>query len=291
MKDTFKIQLTLAFLIFSMSLLAGGGWPQPKGKSFIKLSQWWSVGDKHYTDTGELDDNVTLGIFNSSIYAEHGFTDRLTGIIYFPFFSRSYNNNLVSMTNGEILVPGDAINSIGDTDIMLKYGLTKKGSKIAVAGTVLFGLPFGNDEGGIFKNLQTGDGEFNQMIQFDAGTGIRLGGKFDMYTNAYVGYNNRTKGFSDEVRFGAEVGIGFNNYKWLFITRLNVLKSTKNGDLPSQINSTSIFANNTEYTSLGFELNYSITDNVGVSAGYATATSGRIIIASPSYSVGIFIKL
>ena len=56
-------------LIFCFSAFAGGGWPQPKGKTYLKLSQWWSVGNQHYTDLGLLDDNVTLGIYNTSLYA------------------------------------------------------------------------------------------------------------------------------------------------------------------------------------------------------------------------------
>ncbi len=278
-------------LIFCFSAFAGGGWPQPKGKTYLKLSQWWSVGNQHYTDLGLLDDNVTLGIYNTSLYAEHGFTDRLTGVIYFPFFSRTFNNNLVSSTTGEILAPGDAINSIGDTDLKIKYGITKPGSKIAVSGSILFGIPLGNDAGGSQKNLQTGDGEFNQLLQLDAGTGIQLGGKTGLYANAYAGFNNRTKGFSDEVRFGAEIGLGLNDYKWLFISRLNVLQSLENGSLPNQITSTSIFANNTEYTSIGFEANYTVNKKYGLSIAYATAVNGRIIVASPSYSVGVFVNL
>jgi hypothetical protein len=290
MKNLKYINIVLG-LIFSVSATAGGGWPQPKGKTYLKLSQWWSVGNQHYTDLGLLDDNVTLGIYNTSLYAEHGFTDRLTGVVYFPFFSRTFNNNLVSRTTGETLAPGDAINSIGDTDIKFKYGITKPGSKIAVSGSILFGIPLGNDAGGTQKNLQTGDGEFNQLLQLDAGTGIQLGGTTGLYANAYAGLNNRTKGFSDEVRIGAEVGVGLNDYKWLFITRLDILQSLENGSLPNQITSTSIFANNTEYTSIGFEVNYTVDKKYGLSVGYATAVNGRIIVASPSYSVGVFVNL
>lgn len=278
-------------LIISNVLIAGGGWPQPKGKTYLKLSEWWSVGNQHYTDLGLLDDNVTLGIFNTSLYAEHGITNRLTGIVYFPFFSRTFNNNIVSRTSGEILVQGDAINSIGDTDIALKYGLTNPASKVAIAATVLFGIPLGNSEGGRDKNLQTGDGEFNQTLKLDAGTGFSLSKKTGIYTNAYLGFNNRTNGFSDEYRLGLEVGFGINSYKWLFISRLDVVQSLKNGSLPSEINSTSIFANNTEFTSLGFEANYTFDQKWGLSIGYATALSGKIIIASPSFNIGVFVNL
>ena len=56
-------------------------------------------------------------------------------------------------------------------------------------------MPIGNDSGGSQGNLQTGDGEFNQLIQLDAGTGFPIGGT-NGYANVYVGFNNRTNGFS-----------------------------------------------------------------------------------------------
>lgn len=273
-----------------MTVFAGGGWPQPKGKAYIKLSEWWTTSDKHYTDVGLIDPNVTLGIFNTSIYAEYGITNRITGTIYFPFFSRALINNTVSSTTNEILNAGDAINSIGDTDISLKYGITSSGSPIAVSASVLFGLPLGNDLGGKDQNLQTGDGEFNQLFQIDAGSGFNLG-SLSAYANVHFGFNNRTSGFSDELRYGVEAGISTLNSKLWLIGRLNRVDSRKNGTLGNNSTGTSIFSNNAEYTSLGAEVSYKINDKVGLSAGIAGAIDGRIILAAPSYSVGIFVNL
>lgn len=289
-----KIQnIIIAFIIISilpMTILAGGGWPQPKGKAYIKLSEWWTTSDKHYTDVGIIDPNVTLGIFNTSIYAEYGITNRLTGTIYFPFFSRALINNTVSSTTGEVLNAGDAINGLGDTDISLKYGITGAGSPIAVSASVLFGIPLGNDLGGKDNNLQTGDGEFNQFIQLDAGSGFNLAG-LSAYANVHFGYNNRNSGFSDELRYGIEAGIATLDSKLWFIGRLNRVDSRKNGTLGNNSTGTSIFSNNAEYTSLGAEVSYKINEKFGFSAGIAGAIDGRIILAAPSYSVGIFVEL
>ena len=211
--------------------------------------------------------------------------------MYFPFYSRAYNNNLVSQTTKETLVPGEAINSIGDTDIAIKFGLTKD-NKIPLTATLLFGLPLGVDDGGSQNNLQTGDGEFNQLLQFDLGTGIPLGIKnVNAYANAYVGVNNRTNGFSDEFRYGLELGAGLFKDKLWLVGRLNAVESFQNGKTAAEITGTSIFANNTEFISLGGEIAYNINDRFGVSAGYASAVSGKIIFAAPSYSVGVFFNL
>ena len=267
---------------------AGGGWPQKKGRAYIKLSQWWVISDQHYTDGGGIDPNVTYGIFNTSIYGEVGITDRLTAMIYAPFYSRAYFNNIVSGTTGEVIAEGDAINSFGDTDISLKYGLLQ--GPIAVSATITMGLPIGNSSGGYNGTLQTGDGEFNQLLQIDAGTGFKLG-NVPFYTNAYVGYNNRTNGFSDEWRFGVEVGATLGKEKFIPIVRLFGIQSTQNGTVEGVPNSTSLFANNAEHLTIAPELNYQFNPKWGVSVGMAQALSGRIIFANPSYSVGIFHKI
>jgi hypothetical protein len=200
-----KILFILALLLTASSTSwAGGGWPQPKGGGFFKIGQWWVIADRHYTDAGLIDPNVTNAIYNTSLYAEYGLTDRLTGIVYFPFLSRSLFNNTVSAGSGEIIQAGEAINGIGDTDISLKYGLVVD-KPVVVSASVLFGLPLGIASGGNDGRLQTGDGEFNQMLRVDASTSFSIG-EIEAWSTIYAGYNNRTQGFSDEVRFGVELG-------------------------------------------------------------------------------------
>jgi len=283
-----KYSLLLVLFLFTTTtnIYAGGPWPQAKGNAYIKISEWWIVSNQHYTDEGRIDPNLTNGIFNSSIYAEYGFTDRLTGKLYFPFFSRAFFNNEVSGTTGEILLNGEAINSLGDTDVSVTYGLLQ--GPLVVSASLTLGIPLGNDAGGSTGNLQTGDGEFNRMLQLDAGTGFELG-KLSAYASSYIAYNNRTKGFSDEIRFGFEVGVTIN--KLTAIARLYGIQSRNNGIEGQRENSTSIFANNSEHLTFGPEIAYNIKDNWGLSAGFGTALSGKLIYAATSYSVGVFFKL
>ena len=280
----------LATLIVN-SIYAGGPWPQKKGNGYFKLSQWWIVFDKHFTDSGLTDPNITTGIFNTNFYAEYGFTDRLTGVLNANPFSRNYMNNLLSGTTGEVLIPGEALNSIGDSELGLKYGFTKPESPIQIAGTVMFGIPLGTAAAGEQGNLQTGDGEFNQILQVDLGTGYKLSENINGYVSAYGGFNNRTNGFSDEIRFGLETGVGLLDQKLWLVGRLYGVESLKNGETSGGVTSTSIFANNSEYTSYSLEVNYYLTKQLGVSVNVASAFRGEIIAASPSYSVGVFLDL
>ena len=284
------INILFASIIFISASFAGGPWTQKKGVGYFKLSEWWITYDKHYADSGKLDPNITSGIYNTSFYGEYGLNDRFTTIIYAPLFSRSLYNNEVSRTTGEVLEPGEAVNSIGDIDVSFKYSLTASGAKFPIAATLTLGLPTGITGRGERGTLQTGDGEFNQSIQIDAGTGFQIR-KTNAYFSTFVGVNNRTNGFSEEFKYGAEVGAGLFNQKLWLIARLNGVESFNNGDLGENINSTSIFADRAEYTSYGLEAAYYITNRFGISASFASAFRGKIIAAAPSYSFGIFLDL
>ncbi|MEM7657289.1 MAG: hypothetical protein AAF399_14235 [Bacteroidota bacterium] len=285
MKRILLLLISLYLLALPMTF-AGGGWPQPKGHGYFKLSQWWILSDRHFTDAGKIDPNVTSGLYNTSLYGEYGFTDRFTGIIYAPFFSRATFNNQVSATTAEILRPGGAINGIGDWDIGFKYGL-RTGKPLVISATLTVGLPLGNPAGGEQGNLQTGDGEFNQLLQIDASHSFRVG-KHNAYATVYAGFNHRTRGFSEEVRGGLEGGIGFLDGKLYAILRVYGILSLKNGTSADPINSTSLFANNSEHLTISPEVAYRWNDHWGISATAARPLTGRIIFAGNAFSIGLF---
>lgn len=278
-----SIIVSLIFLI-AANALAGGGWPQPKGKGYFKLSQSYLLSSKIFDGNGDVTDLVpSYGYFATSLYAEYGFTDRLTGILYMPFFARATKNELQYNQPGVPSEPGAALNSFGDTDIAIKYGLLTN-KPIVVSATILFGLPLGNNGATNANALQTGDGEFNQMLRVDASHSF-YPKKF--YVSAYGAFNNRTKGFSDEVRFGAE--IGWTLKKFIPILKISTVHSLFNGDVGVVQNG--VFSNNIEFISPALELNYQLTDKVGISASMATALAARNILASPNFGIGVYLKL
>jgi protein XagA len=269
----------------AMYAMAGGGWPQPKGKGYFKLGQSYLLSSYYFDGNGNIIDlTPSFGYFSTSFYGEYGFTDRLTGIIYLPFFARSIKNELQYNQSG-IREAGDALNSFGDTDISIKYGLIVN-KPIVVSASLLLGLPLGNNGKDNANALQTGDGEFNQLLRIDASHSFH---PKPVYVSAYVAFNNRTKGFSDEVRFGAEVGLTFK--KFIPILKLNVVKSLFNGDAAAIESGNGSFSNNTEYISPTIELNYQITDKVGVSGSGGFALAAKNILASPNWGLGVYLKL
>lgn len=284
-----RLLIALALVGVLSTARAGGPWPQLAGGGYFKLSEWWTVFDQHFTDLGLLDPNVTTGVFVSSLYSEYGFSDRLTGVVYFPFFIRNYTNNLRSATTGELLTPGEAINAPGDIDLAARYTFTKPGARLPLAATLTLGLPSGKVGGGSLGNLQTGDGEFNQQFQLEVGQGYPLLGRHQLYWSAWAGVNNRTRGYSDEFRYQLEMGVGLAQGRLWLTNRLTAVHSFQNGLAPADAAvSVGIFANNTEWVSHSLEVSGKLTARLGLSAGVATAFRGANVAAAPSFTVGVF---
>jgi len=282
--NRYLIQIALSgiVLLISVNVFAGGGWPQPKGSGYFKLGQYGIVADQYFTPAGDIVDITTTGFYSTYLYGEYGVTDKLTAVVYFPFFSRSTLNRIES-ASGDLVQEGESVNSLGDTDVSLKYNLINKG--IAVSAALTLGLPLGNPSGGTSGLLQTGDGEFNQMLSLEASKSFNSG---KTYVSAMLGFNNRTESFSDEVRYSLEGGI--NASDWWFIVRMYGITPLKNGNEEIIVNN-GIFSNNIEYISLSPEVVYAVNDKFGVSVGAGFAFNAKRVLAAPAFNAGIYLKI
>jgi len=284
-----KKTLTVLLTALLFSTVSFSQWLKPKGKGYYKISAWYLNTNQHYTDSGDIDPNVTRGYFNLNFFGDYGISDNLDIIAYVPFFSRTHRNDVLSGTTGKVIAKGEVFNSIGDIDIGIELKFLKT-RKLALSGGIFLGLPTGNSSGGSDKSFQTGDGEFNQLVRVNFGIPFSIS-EVPFYSKAYLGFNNRTKNYSDEFRLGLETGLNILNNKVWLIGRSDIIKSLKNGSLNAQNNQGNIFANNIEYVSLGGEIAYYISKKFGISFYYAGALSGRIIAANPSYSLGVFLDI
>lgn len=290
----FKIVTAFLLLnIMTLPMFAGGGWTKAKGKTYVKVSGWWIESKNFFNGQGrDSQSPVDRGLFNVNVYAEYGISDKLTAIGYIPFYSRAYENREVDQDGiPSVARPGGEINTFGDSEIGLKYQLYKN-DLVALAGSVILGLPLG-DPGtpGDVPALATGDGEFNQMIRVDAGFSLVNSNAINLYGNAYAAFNNRTDGFSDEYRLGAEIGAGLLDKSLWLVQKLDVIESFENGDATDQASSASIFANNTEVLNLTSEIAYNFTKKLGVSGSIALPVSGANVFSDPAYSFGIYLDV
>ena len=276
-----KSGLICALFVIALPAFAGGGWTKEKGKGYFKLSQNFIRGDNFYSGDAEIITIATTGVYTTSFYAEYGLTDRLEFSAYIPFFVRNAKN-AVEFNDG-VKIEGDELNSFGDMILGLKYGIIQKGP-VVLSGSLIFGVPSGNNAGGETKLLQTGDGEFNQMIRLDASRSFY---PLPFYMSTHAAFNNRTNDFSDDFRWGIEAGYQFNKL-WATV-RINSVHSFFNGD--AAITDNGIFANNTEYFSPAVELAYSFSKNWGASLEGGFAFFGRNILAVPSFTIGVYYDL
>lgn len=283
MKNIKYIVSSLLLLIIIFGSSGQGAWPKPKHEGFFKLSQSLIVSDAFYSPEGTIQDIKTAGVHISSLYAEYGLTDKLTAVAFVPFFFRNTINRqeFEVSTNVE---EGDESNSFGDFNVGLQYGLLQKGP-LVLSTSLLFGVPSGETAGGETMVLQSGDGEFNQLLRLHAGYSFY---PKPFYAAAYVGVNNRTRDFSDEFHFGLEAGATFPS-GFFAALKLAVVESFMNGEAAAS--QTGIFSNNTEFVSFGPELAYTFGNNWSVSGSALGAFSGRNILASPMFSLGVVYEL
>jgi len=284
-----KLLIFSLLLTFTCQFFAHAQWLEKKGDGYFKLSAWTLEADRHYTNSGATDPNATRGIFNLNLYGKYGLSDNWDVIAYIPFLVKSYQNHQVSSVTNETILEGEENTGFGDMNLGVEYRLFKK-SKHAFSAALTLGIPSGDNEGGSDGSHQTGDGEFNQELRFNAGTSFKIV-KHPFYAKGYLGFNNRTEGFSDEIKFGFEAGTAVLKDKLLLLLRSNSVKSQKNGSLNAANSNGSIFANNVEFVSIGGEVSWKFTEKLGLSLVYDSAISGKVIYAAPSYSAGVFYLL
>jgi hypothetical protein len=279
MKRIIFKSITICTVIFYSNLTYSQAWSQPKGMGFYKLDYTVILSDQVFNNMGEVKPMTGLDNHTFSFYGEHGITNKFTVQAYVPILVRNVLSETKDPQTGIEISPKKEINSFGDVDIAFRYQLFK--GTIPVSASLLLGIPTGNSREAL--GLLSGDGEFNQLLKINAGYGTKK-----WWTQIGLGYNNRSNNFSDELRYDAEIGYKILKEKLQAIIRISAIKSTNNGDKP--VNSFGLFSNNVEYISPGLELLYFIKPKIGVSFRAAGAYSGKNVLASPSYSIGVFSK-
>jgi len=271
-----------ALLFFCNCLYADGPWTQKKGAFFFKIGQSWINADQYFNRNGEIIDITKTSLYTTSIYPEYGISPKITAVAYLPVFTRATLNKRTA-PDGTVITEGDELNGIGDVKLGLKYEIYKKNSFV-LSTSLHFGIPSGNPSGGSTELLQTGDGEFNQLLSLNAGYSFY---PRPFYASASVAFNNRTQNFSDEYRIGGELGYTYK--KFTLILRFLNVNSFFNGN-DDALSGNGLFNNNVEYFSFTPEVLYQCNEKVGFSAGIGTAFSGKSILANPIFQIGVFWK-
>lgn len=257
----------------------GGGWVAGKGHGYAQIGERVIYAKHFYELDGSVSNITTTGVYITEFYGELGLGSNLELSLHAPLFFRIALNSVRYQTSNRVQ-PGDQVNSMGDITIGLKYALIKN-KPFVLSTSLVLGIPSGVTNGGDTQLLQTGDGEFNQMIRLDAGYSFH-----PFYLTADIGFNNRTNGFSDEIRANFEIGMTYK--KWIAMIKAGTVQSLNNGTASETANG--LFSNNIEYITFGPALAYMITKKFGVNAGVGFAVAGQNVLADPAYNAGLFLK-
>ncbi len=101
----------------------------------------------------------------------------------------------------------------------------------------------------------------------------------------------RTEDVSDEFRYDAEFGYSFFQRRLLTIFKINGIESFYNGSFP--VNPVGLFSNNVEFMGIGPEFLYYLNaeKTLGLAVRVAGAAKGKNVLASPSFSFGMFLEM
>ncbi|MCY3555797.1 MAG: hypothetical protein OXH56_10790 [Gemmatimonadetes bacterium] len=267
--------LFVAVIIGHTSTTHAGGWTQPKGKGYFKLSQQVVRADAITRPNGERHEiPTTVSGYTTSLYGEFGLLDRLTLVGYLPAYT-----NFSTDLDG---IPSSS--GIGDWDIGLRVGILTEGQTV-VSLQAMAGLPLGESGDDIL--LWTGDGEFNQHVSLQIGHSLY---PVPAYLKGEIGYNNRQssdnrdENYADEFRYTLQAG-------YTIADRVGISVSVRGVEALDRADDEFHERNDVEYLSYGPQVDFYVTPNAGITASMSRFTRSHNMLDAPTWEFGVFLKL
>lgn len=266
--------LMTAALICYSTLAHAGGWTQPQGKGYFKLSQQIVRAESLFLATGSKTEIPTVSGNTTSLYGEFGLLDRVTLVGYMPFYS-SFSVDAEGL---------DSTSGIGDWDVGVRIGLITGGPTV-FSLQAMAGLPLGDSGNDIV--LWTGDGEFNQLFSIQMGHSLY---PVPGYLKAEIGYNNRqgdddpNDDYSDELRYSLEAG-------YTVAERLGISVWLRGIEVLGRADEEFRSRYEIEYLSYGPQLDFFVTPNAGITASMSKFTRAHSMLDAPTWEFGVFLKL
>lgn len=259
----------VAVVICHNSSSHAGGWTQPKGKGYFKLSEQIVSANSVFRPNGDKwDIPVTVNRYTTSFYGEFGLVDRVTLVGYMPIYQHL---NL----DGD-----DTKTGVGDWDVGIRFGLLTNSATV-ISIQAMAGLPLGEAE--LDEFLWTGDGEFNQHVSLQLGHSLY---PLPAYLKGEIGFNNRKSDdnpeddYADEIRYSLEAG-------YTIAERVGISVWLRGVDALGELNDRNDF----QYLSYGPEIHLYITPNAGIAASMTRFTRGYNVLDAPAWEIGVFLKL
>lgn len=265
----------VAMVIGHTSITHAGGWTQPKGRGYFKLSQQVVRADAITRPNGERHDiHTTVSGYTTSLYGEFGLLERVTLVGYMPFYT-SFSADVDGIPSSS---------GIGDWDVGLRIGILTGGPTV-VSLQAMAGLPLGDSGDDLI--FWTGDGEFNQHFSLQIGHSLY---PVPAYLKGEIGFNNRKSSdnpedsYADELRYSLEAG-------YTVAERLGVSLWLRGVEALDRADDEFHRRNDIEYLSFGPQVSFYITPNAGITASMSRFTRSHNMLDAPAWEIGLFLKL
>ena len=266
--------LMAAALICHSVAAHAGGWTQPKGKGYFKLSQQIVRAESLNHSSGIKTEIPKVSGNTTSLYGEFGLLDRVTLVGYMPFYT-SYSIDAEGF---------DPSTGVGDWDVGVRIGILTGGPTV-ISLQAMAGLPLGDSGGDIV--LWTGDGEFNQHFSLQVGHSLY---PVPAYLKGEIGYNNRKSSdeyadnYADELRYSMQAG-------YTIAERVGIALSLRGVKALDRADDEFHPRNDIQYLSYGPQVDVYLLSNLGVTASMTRFTRARNMLDAPTWDFGVFVKL
>lgn len=275
--------LLLAF--FSKNILAQSGWARAKNDTYFQAGASFLSSDNYHNLAGDGLKTTRFLQKNINFYGEYGLTDRLTAIVQTaPVRINRYETT-------------EAVVAPSDLRFDLKYALLRKnwpvslaiGPEVPISKKNNFAKHKKPNDLGIFEqaNLATTDGETNVWTTLAVS---KSWGKYKGWATTFAAYNLRTRGFTDQIHGGFEVGYKIRKPFYVKI-RGTILASVSDDPNP---NVPFFRGEGTEMSAVSGGFGWQFSKHFGMTADYWKCFSfpvkARNAYVGPVASVGFFYK-
>lgn len=251
-------------------------WVPPQGDGYVELTYRQLKGGSYYNNDGSIQSlSAPYTQQVVSFWGQVGIVDRW----------------LMVTAQGDLFRHNDIENSsttrgIGDLQLGLWSGLLEDPFRISA------GMQFGFPTGDADAVVPNGDGEFD--VTFSVATGVSI--NTDNWPLAHfwkttAGYQLQTEGARDAILWGTSFGIRVREVPVLeriwIIPHLSGRHALGSGS-PDTTPAITGLSDSTSFLSPGFTVTADIYEGLGVKGGFGSAFQAQNIVASSSWTVGVF---
>lgn len=273
------LPIIICLICCTSTLLAQNPWAKSKGEGYLQLA---------YNDVTNYNELLTRGSTNRpterrmndqtiQFYSEIGLSKKLSLIAFVPF---KLLTSKTGQLNGSNLTTGGSLHAIGNTSIALRKGWNSGQFEQAIQIQTELPSNFQKIESGLVSGFDA----------FTFSSYYSIGKSFTSKTYAFLfgGALIRNNGYSNQFRWGLEVGHKIKNKIWtiFFIDHLGLLQEN-NKLRDSRIEANGLFLDEQMYLSPGIKCIYELKNKYFLNAGVGGAFVGQAVAAKPAFSLGI----